>query len=77
MTAKKKTQLTLPQSIEVSDYHEFDSINDLFKQIGLKVKVKEIGFYDGYYTGIVYTGRLTDPENAKLVKQLKEEDQDY
>jgi hypothetical protein len=70
---EKYMHLKLPSRVTVRDYHEFDSISETFKQIGLKVKVKEIGFAYGDYIGIVYTGRLADPKNAVMVKSILKE----
>ena len=67
-------KLSLPKLITVDDYHEFDSAKDLFKQIGLPVKVKEIGFLGGSYIGIVYEGKLTDPKVQKLINQVRAEE---
>lgn len=61
----------LPAIVKVSDYHKFDSISDAFKQIGLKLKVKEIAFIEGEYIGIVYAGKLTDIKNKQLVTYWK------
>jgi hypothetical protein len=41
------------------DYHDFSTMEDAYKQIGLTLKVKEVGFdaHHGRYVGVVYTGR--------------------
>jgi hypothetical protein len=67
-------KLKLPAVVKVFDYHEFDNMPTLFKQMGLKVKVKEVAFIQGEYVGIVYTGRLADAKNRSLVNTLKREE---
>lgn len=68
---KAAVKVNLPTSIQVDDYHEFAGIGDNLEQIIPGVKVKEVGFVDGQYVGVVYKGKLTDPDVAKLVKQIK------
>ena len=69
-------KLKLPAVVKVFDYHEFDNMPVLFKQMGLKVKVKEVAFIQGEYVGIVYTGRLADAKNRSLINELKREEAD-
>jgi len=66
---KHRFEIDLPKRIEVNDYHDFDGIRDMMKELGISVKVKEIA---GIYEGIIYVGFLSDKENAEMVKQIKE-----
>lgn len=76
MAKAKKTKLQvkieLPAVLRVYDYHEFDQAESFYKEIGLKLKIDQIGVgYGGSYLGIVYK---TKDENFKLLKkQLDEE----
>jgi len=63
------SKVKLPQRVSVSDYHEFDSLQDYLSNTG--IKVKEVGFIAPEYIGIIYVGRLKDPANAKLISQIK------
>ena len=67
-----KMEVKLPHIYEVSDYHDFDSLRNIFSEIIRGVKVKEIGFCGTHYTGIAYVGSLSDPQNAKCMKEVKE-----
>ena len=66
----------LPKVIEVNDYHEFKMAQYHINLVDPTVKVKEVGFA-GEYMGIIYRGRLTDPENAKLVTEIKAQVKEY
>lgn len=63
------SKVKLPQRVTVSDYHEFGSLEDCLDKTG--IKVKEIGHCCGGYTGILYVGRLRDPDNKKLIDAIK------
>ena len=67
-----RVKATLPAKISCIDYHQFEDAKHHLSQVIPKIKVKEIGF-DGMYLGIAYVGALTDPENALMVKEIKEE----
>jgi hypothetical protein len=69
-----KVVIDLPIRIDVSDYHEFYELRNHFRQLNPIIKVKEIGEIGGYYSGIAYIGKLTDPENARIVTGINEED---
>ena len=68
------SKVNLPQRIAVDDYHEFDSIQDLLCDTG--IKVKEVGFIAPEYIGILYVGRLRDPDNRNLVAEIKRQEQE-
>lgn len=56
------------------DYHDFYTMEDAYKQIGLTLKIKEVGFDGsrGKYVGIVYTGRRPSKSIVSaLLKQKK------
>ena len=57
----------LPKEIAVIDYHEFDSVGDYLRQIGLKVKVEEVGF--NYHTG-KYIGMIFEKKTAEVKKAI-------
>lgn len=73
---KKATLRTLPQIVEVDDYHEFEEYARIFRLITTGVKVKEIGF-TGSYLGIAYSGKLTDARNRKLQAKIRERVRQY
>jgi hypothetical protein len=53
--------------IKVDDYHEFDYIEDVLRQVIRRVKVKELPLDpDPQYTGIIYLRK--DAEYRKLLK---------
>lgn len=69
---KEKMIVNLPAVISANDYHEFDQAEYFFRQIGLKVKVEEIGLGNGgEYNAIVY--KRKDAAYKKLKKLLEEE----
>jgi hypothetical protein len=66
--------LILPRLVLTHDYHDFPTMEDAYKQIGLTLKVKEVGFDGsrGKYVGIVYSGRRPSKSIvADLLKQKK------
>ena len=66
----------LPMLIEVDDYHEIDSLQNVFKRLNKDIKVMGLGF-DGQYLGIAYVGNLKDGRNAPLVEKIKQMSKDY
>lgn len=66
---KISLKMDLPTTILVHDYHDFDYIEDSFRQMGLKLKIVEAGFYDCLYVGIVYQKK--DADFRKLLKEIK------
>ena len=70
---KTTIEVNLPQIITVTDYHEFDYIEETFKLIKKDFKCEEIGFYGGEYIGILYLKK--DNEFNKLKKQIEEDTQ--
>jgi len=71
---KVKVTISLPTIVEANDYHEFGAAEYFFEQIGLKVKVEEVGFA-GKYRAIVYKAK--NAEYKKLKKALDKESQDW
>jgi hypothetical protein len=49
-----KIAISLPKLVEVDDYHELAVLEQMFTALGLKVKLKEVGFYSGVYYGFLY-----------------------
>ena len=68
-----RLELQLPKMIEVADYHEFIDLSDKLWAINPQLKVAEVGFYEGSYVGIVYTGSKKEPENANLIKKIQKQ----
>ena len=68
-----KLTIELPIRLEVSDYHDFEEISRCYRLLNPNIKVKEIYTDKSLYLGIAYTGKLTDPENQKMIKQIKDE----
>lgn len=66
----KNLTIKLPAEVCVDDYHEFFSIVDFFKQVGVKVKIREVGAYFGQWHGILYRGSIKDPAFKKLKKEM-------
>lgn len=62
-----KVTVALPRLVCVSDYHEFDQISDTINNLLDKkvVRVKEIGFAEGEYVGVVYTGHQPNTTQLK------------
>lgn len=72
----KVTISPLPIYYRATDYHEFDDIQNTLQMLVPEIKAKEIGF-DGYYLGMIYIGKLTDPDNAKMVKIIKTQTKEW
>ena len=66
--------VTLPTLVFARDYHEFSFMQDAYRQIGLKVKVEELGLNDNTrdYVALVFKGRAPAP--AKIDALLKKFD---
>ena len=64
-------EIQLPVQVTVDDYHEFSYLAEHMKSLSKKIKVKEIACYGGMYHGIAYIDKLTDPENALLIKKME------
>jgi len=63
--------LNLPTLIEVDDYHEFDYLEQYFKKINPKIRVKEVGTNYSIYVGLVYLqGKL--PKRPVITTMLEE-----
>lgn len=63
-------EVKIPQYwlVRVDDYHEFDYIQDSFKNIGLSVKYEEIDV-EHPYLAVFWIGR----KPIDVIKKLKEE----
>lgn len=72
-----KIDASLPTKVVVRDYHEFDQIQDAMKLLNKGIKVKELGWHEGGYAGIIYIGRMTDPDNSQLVKKMEKDIREY
>ncbi len=70
-----KNKIILPTKIEASDYHEFSFYEKAYEEIGLPIKVDEIGVCDQKYVAIVYSKK--DKEYHKLKKQLQKDCDEY
>ncbi|MFA7219062.1 MAG: hypothetical protein WC119_00860 [Synergistaceae bacterium] len=62
------SDIKLPKLLEASDYHEFVAIDTALNGTG--IRCKEIGF-NGKYLGIIYTGTFQDPENRKMIDEIR------
>jgi len=67
-----KVNIELPAKVEVRDYHDFDDLEEQFRAMNPQIKVIEIGS-SNCYIGMVYIGRLADPENKQFCKRLEKE----
>jgi hypothetical protein len=65
-------KLKLPGVLKVRDYHEFYQAEDFFKQLGLKIRIQDLGVYCAEYVGIVYVGPKTNPKVKALIKRYKQ-----
>lgn len=64
--------LKLPRLITVSDYHEFQDLEDKLRILKKDLRVAEVGFDNGEYVGVVYTGRK--PGKLELRELADEQD---
>lgn len=56
---KQNVGITVPKLVSMRDYHEIDSLNDTFKQLGMPVHAVEAGFNQDlglYYALVVADG---------------------
>ena len=69
-----KLNVTLPNIIEVDDYHEFAHIQNYLREIfeDNKFKITESGFYNGKYIGVVYYSKI-DNDVKNLIEFVKSE----
>ena len=67
-----KLEVKLPCIISAEDYHEFSYIEEKFKLLNKKIKVKELNDTDktGYYA-IVFTVKFNSLENKSKIKNFK------
>lgn len=63
--------VNLPQELIIWNGDEEDMVKDILKRMSNKIRLKPITNYNGEYTYIVYTGKLSDPDNKKLVDKIK------
>lgn len=71
MKPKIKLEVNLPQELVLWNDDEENVVMEILKRISNKIRIKCIVRYDSEYTYIVYTGKLTDPANKKLVDEIK------
>lgn len=64
--------LDLPRLVFVQDYHELPNYTNVLKQLGTTgVRVSEVGFVNGQYVGLIYTGTLTEAKrHPNVVEKL-------
>jgi hypothetical protein len=63
---------TLPKLIGLDDYHTGRWLNGLMKELGLKVKFKEVGLaFNGDYIFICYENK---PPSKTAIKKMMEDD---
>jgi len=55
----------LPALIHALDYHEFHHLEYIYEMIGLDVKIEEVGYFDGYYYGLVHTDTTAHQQLAE------------
>lgn len=67
----KAAKIKLPQIITADDYHNFSVIEEQLNSVAdIKMKAKEIGYGNGEYVGILYTG--AKPKKEEIKKMLEE-----
>lgn len=66
-------KVTLPQIIEVLDYHEFDYLQTQFNKIIRGIQIEEIGFGPNTltYIGIAYIGNKKDQMYKELERSAR------
>jgi hypothetical protein len=65
--------IKFPKIVFADDYHEFSShgaMARLLKDLDPRLKLKEVGFLDTMYMGVVYMGR--EPSRAQLLELIKD-----
>ncbi len=62
--------LKLPKLLFARDYHDFDFMDNAYGQLGLRLKIEELGLdvSRGEYVGVVYSGRR--PAKKKIEELL-------
>lgn len=70
-----KLEVNLPTVIYCDDSNDLAVVETYFTElINKNIKVKELHTpHLGHFTGLIYIGRLTDPENKAFIKKIKEE----
>jgi hypothetical protein len=74
-TGKKITNMNIkfPKLVFADDYHEFSSdgaMARLLQDLDPRLKLKEVGFLDTMYMGVVYEGRM--PNRAEILEMIKD-----
>lgn len=70
-----KTTLTLikriPRLLFAEQRHDFDLVRQTFKQIGLRVKIEEVGYDErsGLYVALAYNKYVRNSEIRDLMKK--------
>jgi hypothetical protein len=75
---KTMMEVDLPVIVQLVDYHDADFFLGDLERIGVRsIKAKELGFRDGFYSFVLYTGKLSDPETRKLIKEERAAIKEY
>lgn len=62
----------LPTLVFTQDYHDFDTMNDIFQKVGISLTVNELGFDNNkcQYVDLVYSNEFpSDKEIEDLIAQ--------
>jgi hypothetical protein len=67
-----RMEIKLPAIVKAKDYHEIFDAEKYFRMLNKKMRVKELGLYEGYYVGIAYEhGTLKEPECQIMMKEIQ------
>ncbi len=73
MTSQSKVSFTVPQVIEVDDYHEFDYIKAIFHDLGMKdIEITEVGSNGRFYFGVIHVKGQSRDIITKMKKELED-----
>ena len=73
MTSQTKVSFTVPQVIEVFDYHEFVYIKAIFHNLGMKdIEITEVGFSGRLYFGVIHVKGQSRDMITKMKKELED-----
>lgn len=66
-----KLDVNVPQLVAVRDYHEFSEMGSVLRTLNPELKVKEVGYGEGY-VGVIYWRNL--PTREQIVALAVETD---
>jgi hypothetical protein len=70
-----RLELQLPKRIDVGDYHDISDLQGALKELHPRLRVKEVGFLEGTYVGVVYEqGFFGSPEVKNLINKIRAEE---